>query len=73
MPKQMTYAFDSLMPLFVTSQFNTSASPEKTQMDWNTRIISEFIALEAFTGQIRGAAKQKTDKADSLIHSNRWE
>tara|TARA_B100000401_G_scaffold152134_1_gene101401 strand:+ start:454 stop:675 length:222 start_codon:yes stop_codon:yes gene_type:complete len=73
MPKQMTYAFDSLMPLFVTSQFNTSASPEKIQMDWNTMIVSEFIALDAFTGQIRGAAKQKPDKANSLIHSNRWE
>ena len=71
MPKQMAYAFDSLMPLFVTSQFNTSASPEKIQMDWNTMIVSEFIALDSFIGQIRGAAKQKTDKVDSLIHSNR--
>ena len=62
----MTYAFDSLTPLFVTSQFNTSASPENIQMHWNTVIVSEFIALEAFTVQIRGAAKQKTDKAENF-------
>ena len=69
----MNYAFESLTPLFVTSQFNTSASPEKIQMDWKTRIISELIDLDSFVGQIRGAEKQKIDNADSLIHSNRWE